>query len=349
MEQNLIFLLLIFITIIIISILYNTLEGFNSPDSILVLIRTLQNAYTALGNASVKNTTDVLMPDGKSAKASTIIDEVQKKLTELIQSYELMSRDSKYTPEIIKSTIEEKLNKLIDIHNLINNKLNLKLKDLETIKENLPIKQTIIPNTVLSTAINETLADPVIIAIQSVQNAFIGMKTAVINAGIMTIDTPKGLVSVDSLIAENIDKLNKLTSNYKKYIQDGTANDQLTIKKDVQKNLNAHIEIFNFINNSLHLFLNKIQPNMIQIPHELNDIKKTFEQETPKTNTDLYTQMTTNATIPPPILLDKPLHSIRIPPRIKIKPKPFSHTFIYDQLKKIEPDYSLGTQMDTSN
>ena len=84
-------------------------------------------------------------------------------------------------------------------------------------------KQTIksIPNLKPSTeyAIEETKSNPVITAIQTVQDAYISLKEDLINSGIKLINTPRGEILVKGMIDENIENLNKLAEKCIEHMQ----------------------------------------------------------------------------------------------------------------------------------
>jgi hypothetical protein len=380
MKSDLIFLGFIFTSIILLSIFVsNTTENFNSPDSVLDGIQDLQNSYKTLQQASTNVSTTLIDTSKGPLTASEVIKTNLQNITTLNTTYnELLNGPKANDVNSIKNIMEKSINEFIDRYNYINKTLKLGLPEkeknsLNTIttcrKQAISSIPTMKPAT--ETAIEMAKSDPVITAIQTIQDAFIALKQEIIDSGIKLINTPKGEIQVIRMITENIENLNTLAEKYQTMLQGAPPSDPNFIKKYIQKNLNVLINTYNYIIVSLNLNQHQLQKNMILIPdsHETPKIQaapeipgQTFNellslpmaklnvaldaQLAKKKNTQLSTQMSTHGFEPPPILINKPPASEFLPPAIpKIIPQPsvksFSSTYLFDTLS---PTKQLATQ-----
>jgi len=379
MKSDLLFVGFIFTSIILLSIFVsNTTENFESPDSILDGIQELLNAYKTLQQVTTNIATKPLDTHKGSLPVSEIITTNIKNIQALNSTYnELLNGPQANDVNAIKNIMQKSINEFIDRYNYINKTLNLKLPDKEKANLNTVTtckKQTIrsIPNLKPATesAIETAKADPVLTAIQTVQDAFIALKEEIIDSGIKLINTPKGEIKVSGLITENIDNLNILAEKYQTMIQGPPPSDPNFIKKYVQKNLNILISTYDYIIITLNLKQHKLQKNMILIPgsNKTPEVQsapvipgQTFNQllSLPMAQLNaainaqlasqkaaqLPTQMSTHGFEPPPILTSKPPASSFLPQQIPIisplSEKTFSKTYIFDTLS---PKKQLATQ-----
>jgi hypothetical protein len=384
MKTKLVFLGIVFISIISITIfLNNTTENFNSSDSIVEKIDMLKNAFITLKQSTTNMATKKLDILGGPLPVSEIIEKNITNINSLNTTYNnLLNGPNAHDIKVIRDTMQKSINEFIDRYNYINKKLKLKLPGLE--KSNINTITTCTRKTVQNmpklkpateSAIQAAKIDPVVSAIQRVQDAFIALKEDVINSGIKLINTPKGEVQVNSMITENITNLNTLAEKYQTMIQGKKPSDPNFIKKYVQRNLNIFITTYNYITVSLNLKRHKLQKNMILISDsdsENNTIEQQYAPEIPGQNFNkllslplaqlnqildarlanqqgppqLQTQMSTHGFERPPILLNKPPVSLPVISKDKLitppVPKPFSKTFIFDKL-------SANTQLTTQN
>lgn len=381
MKTKLVFLGIVFISIISITIfLNNTTENFNSSDSIVEKIDMLKNAFKTLQQATTNVATKKLDMPGGSLPVSEIILKNLTNINSLNTTYiNLLNGPNAHDIKTIRDTMQKSINEFINRYNYINKKLKLKLPKLEQSDINTVTtctRKTVqnVPKLKPATesAIQAAKIDPVVTAIQRVQDAFIALKEEVINSGIKLINTPKGEVQVNSMITENITNLNILAEKYQSMIQGEKPSDPNFIKKYVQENLNIFITTYNYIAISLNLKRHTLQKNMILISDsENNTIEQQNAPEIPGQNFNkllslplaqlnyilntrlenqqprlLQTQMSTHGFEPPPILLNKPPLSLPVVNKNNLPqpptPKPFSKTFIFDKL-------SADTQLTTQN
>ena len=381
MKSNLAFLGVIFTSIILLSIFVtNSTEDFNSQDSVLDQIQKLDVSFKTLKRASTNKATQKLDTPKGPLPVSDIISQNLTNISKLNGTYnELLNGPEANNITAIKDKMQKSINEFIDRFNYINTKLDLKLPEIA--KEALNTVTTCTKQAVQSIpklkpaterAIEEAKIDPVITAIQTVQDAYIALNVDVVNSGIRLINTPKGEISVRGLINENIENLNSLAEKYQAMIQGSPSSDPNYIKKYVQKNLNILITVYNYIVISLNMKRRKLQKNMIQIPDvqdtpevqssppipgqyfntllslplgQLNAIL-TAQLSSQKTK-QLPTQYSTHAFQPPPILISKP--PVTLPPKlpnIRFSPsaKPYTPTYIFDTLS---PNTPLATQKST--
>lgn len=379
MKSDLIFVGFVFTSIILLSIFVsNTAENFESPDSILEGIQGLQNAYKMLQQVTTNVSTKILDTPKGPLPVSEILKTNIINIKALNSTYtELLNGPQANDVNAIKNIMQKSINEFIDRFNYINKTLNLKLPDKEKVNLNTVTtckKQTIssIPNLKPATesAIETAKVDPVLTAIQTVQDAFIALNQEIIDSGIKLINTPKGEIKVGGMIKENIENLNILAEKYQTMLQGPPPSDSNFIKKYVQKNLNTFISTYDYIITSFNLKRHKLQKNMILIPEsqETPEVQsapvipgQTFNQllSLPMAQLNavvnaqlanqkaaqLPTQMSTHGLQPPPILNFKPPASAFLPPPIPklipITEKTFSSTYIFDTLS---PKTQLATQ-----
>ena len=217
MKTKLVFLGIVFISIISITIfLNNTTENFNSSDSIVEKIDMLKNAFRTLQQSTTNMATKKLDMPGGPLPVSEIIVKNITNINSLNTTYNnLLNGPNAHDIKLIRDTMQKSINEFIDRYNYINKKLKLKLPGLE--KSNINTITTCTRKTVRNmpklkpateSAIQAAKIDPVVSAIQRVQDAFIALKQDVINSGIKLINTPKGELQVNSMITENITNLN---------------------------------------------------------------------------------------------------------------------------------------------
>jgi hypothetical protein len=381
MQPSLTFLGIVFTSIILLSIFVtNNTENFDSQDSVLNQIQKLDSAFKTLKRASTNKATQTLDTPKGPLPVSDIISQNLTNISRLNKTYnDLLNGPDAYNLNAIKDKMQKSINEFIDRFNYINNKLDLKLPEME--KENINTvttctKQVVksIPNLKPATeyAIDEAKIDPVITAIQSVQDAYISLKENVINSGIKLINTPKGEIPVKRMIEENIENLNDLAKKYQLMLQGDAPSDPNYIKKYVQKNLNIIITAYDYIIVSLNLKQRRLQKNMIKIPESRDKPEiqsappiegQTFNkllslplaqlnsiidaQVSAQKTKQLSTQYSTHGFEPPPVLISKPPSAL--PPALPNitfaqSVKPYSPTHIFDRLS---PNTQLATQNTT--
>jgi hypothetical protein len=382
MKTSLIFLGIIFTSIILLNIFVsNSTENFDSQDSVLEQIQKLDSAFKTLNQLSTNKATEILDTPQGSFSVSEIISKNLINISKLNKTYvDLLNGPEANNVIAITDKMQKIINEFIDRFNYINNKLNLKLPEMK--KENLNTlttctKQAVrsIPNIKPATerAIEEAKADPVLTAIQTVQDAYISLRENIINSGIKLINTPKGEILVKQMIDENIENLNSLAEKYQTMLKGVAPSDPNYIKKYIQKNLNIFITTYDYINISLNLKQHGLQKNMIQIPESQDkpetqsspsiagqDFNKLLSlplaqlnsvlnaQVAVKKANQLSTQYSTHGFEPPPILNSMPPVSLLPPslPNIRFvqSEKPYSPTYIFD---KLSPMAQLTTQSST--
>jgi len=318
MKSNMIIGGLLFTSIIVISMFVNTLEYFNSPDSVLTTIQTLKYAFNSLQQPAIVSRS-IDTPKGKM-----VVGEVIKvnlvNISTLEKTYgEMLNGPQKYDSQNIRNTIEKSNNELIDRYNSIIKTLQLKMPEFKDIKIVVPgLKNA------TETAINNTKIDPVLIAIQSVQDSFMSIREEIIRSGTRTLYTPKGQISALKMVEENVNDINALTEKYILMLQDKKTNNEA--KNFVQDNLNIFITTYNYIITSLKLKRQLLPKNMIDIKGEIID-KPKVNDPIPglSANTiltiplgqlfgtqQLITQMSSHGVDPPPDLFNSP-SSIKVP------------------------------------
>jgi len=381
MKSILLFLGIIFTSIIILTIFVsNTTENFESPDSVLEQIDKLQTAFKTLEQASTNVSRKTLDTPKGPLPVYEIIKTNMENISALNKTYnELLNGPQANDVKAIRDVMQKSLNEFIDRFNYINKTLNLKLPALEKTELNMLTicrKQAVqsIPNLKPATqyAIEEARVDPVLTAIQTVQDAFIAIKQELIDSGIKLINTPKGEIPVVGFVNENITNLNTLAEKYQKMLQGDAPSDPNYIKNYVQNNLNIFITTYSYIITTLHLKHHPLQKNMILIPESrdtpetqsappipgqyfnkllslpLAQLNSVLDAQVSKQNVvQLATQYSTHGFEPPPILTSKPPATLPpVIPKILLPPskKPFTETYIFDTLS---PKTQLATQTST--
>jgi hypothetical protein len=256
--------------------------------------------------------------------------------------------------------MQKSINEFIDRYNSINTTLELKLPKLDKPTLNIitTCKQQAVESRVQNlkpatqSAIDMAINDPVLTAIQSVQDAFISLKEDIINSGIKLINTPKGMISVVGMINENTTNLNILAEKYQTMLQG--KKDQISIRKYVQKNLNIFIGTFNYIIMTLNLKRTGLQKNMIPIPDlqskeimpdppnqtfnqllslPMTQLNAVLDAQLAKSPSQLQTQMSTHGfNAPPNLSIREPVSLTPPVPKRVITPKPYKNTHIFDIL-----------------
>ena len=379
MKSSLLVLGLIFTSIILLSIFVsNSRENFNSPDSILEQIDKLKDSFKTLQQATTNISTKILdTPKGPLPVSEIIMKNIQN-INSLNSTYnELLNGPNAYDVKAIKDTMQKSINEFIDRFNYMNKTLELKLPTLEKADINtitICRKQAIqsIPKLKPATesAIETAKIDPVVTAIQSVQDAFIALKEEVINSGIKLINTPKGEISSLKLITENITNLNNLAEKYQTMLQGEAPTDPNFIKKYIQRNLNIFITTYNYIIVTLNLQQHLLQKNLIlisdsddkpeiqsapEIPGQtfnqllslpLAKLNSILESNINKQKaSQLSTQYSTHGFEQPPILITRPPAILPFPtPNIGPSPSNYTSTYIFDTLS---PKTQLATQTST--
>ena len=367
MKSSLIVLGLIFTSIILLSIFVSNIrENFNSPDSILEQIDKLKNSFKILEQATTNVSTKMLDTPKGPLPVSEIIKDNIKNINSLNSTYnELLNGPTASNVKAIKDTMQKSINEFINRFNYINKTLEL---NLPTIEKSVKSIQNL--KSATQSAIETAKVDPVVTAIQSVQDAFIALKEEVINSGIKLINTPKGEVSVLKLITENITNLNSLAEKYQTMLQGEAQSDPNFIKKYVQKNLNIFITTYNYIIISLNLKQHLLQKNLIMISDSQDKPEIQYTTEIPgqtfnqllslplaKLNSilesnitnqkasQLSTQYSTHGFEKPPIFITRSPASLPPPiPNVDSPPSHYTSTYIFDTLS---PKTQLATQTST--
>jgi hypothetical protein len=353
MKSNMIIGGLLFTSIIVLSMFVNTLEYFNSPDSIVTSIQTLKHAFNSLQQPVIVSRS-IDTPKGKM-----VVGEVIKvnlvNISTLEKTYsKMLSGPQSYDSQNIRNTVQKSINELIERYNSIVKTLGLKMpefKDIKIVVSGL--------KTATETAINNTKIDPVLIALQNVQDSFMSIREEIIRSGSRSIYTPKGEISALKMVEENVNNINALTEKYILMLQDKKTN--TSAKNFVQDNLNVFITTYNYIITSLKLKRQLLPKNMIDIKGELID-KPKVNDPIPglSANTvltiplgqlfgtqQLITQMSSHGLDAPPNLFNSP-SSIKVPapPTMATKaaakakltpeiPKPLPEKYIFTKLSKI--------------
>jgi len=344
MKTNIVFLGLVFTSIIMLSIFVNTIENFDSPDSVLDTIQKLKFGFESLkketSNISVKT---IDTPKGPTA-VSEVIDINITNISTLEKTYnEMINGPQKYDLENIKNTIQKSNNELIERYNYIVKTLNIKLPDFKDLK--LPLLGI---KTATDVAISTTKVDPVLIAIQTVQDGFIALKDEIIRSGSRMVSTPTGDVSALKMAEENIAGINNLTEKYQSMIRDKISSPD--VKKYVQKNLNIFITTYNYIIISLNLRRQLFTKDMITMT-EVPTNKPAILDPIPGLEANkilsiplakivgsqpLITQMSTHGLDAPPNLIKSNLNASVPSIYNYVKPvKPYSKTHLYDKLNQV--------------
>jgi hypothetical protein len=346
------------------------IENFNPPDSITEEIKRIEDAYKNLQKLTTNLSTKTLDTPKGPMSLSNILSTNIINIRVLNTTYNTLLNgpqggDVKY----IRDTMEKSTNEFINRYNNINTSLNLKLPNLDkssfkTVTTCNQVVQTKLTNTKPATqiAINTAIKDPVLTAIQTVQDAFISLKQDVINSGIKLINTPKGMIPVSGMIDENTKNLNLLAEKYQTMLQENK--DTKNIKIYVQKNLNIFIGTFEYIVLTLNLNQPKLQKNMIlteessknldvPIPDKgfnellslpIAQLNSVIDRQLSKESLKLQTQMSTHGfDAPPNLSINEPV-SLNLPaPKKPLIPKPFKTTHIFDILSAT----NLSTQSST--
>lgn len=262
MRTNIIFGTLVFTSIILLSMFANTNEYFASPDSVEISIQKLKQGYLLLKNATKQlSTKSINTPKGELPINEVVLENITNILT-LEKTYnEMINSPQLYDSENIKNTVQKSINELIERYNYIIKTLGLKIPEYKDIKTlNMRLK------TATETAISNTKVDPVLVALQTVQDAYISIREEIIRGGSRSINTPKGQVSALKMVEENITGINILTEKYQFMLQDKESKGGA--KKYVQSNLDVFITTYNYIIISLNLKHRLLQKNMITMKEE---------------------------------------------------------------------------------
>ena len=350
---------LIFTSIILLSMYTNKeTENFKSPDSILDEINRIETAFKNLQQVTTNVSTKTLdTPKGKMS-VSEILSTNISNIKALNSTYTtLLNGPQANDVTYIRDTMQKSINEFINRYNNINTTLELKLPKLMESKLNIitTCKQEAVQSRVQNlkpateSAINKAIDDPVLTAIQTVQDAFISLKEDVTNSGIKLINTPKGMVSVVGMINENTTSLNVLAEKYQSMIQG-----QVEAKKYVQKNLNSLIGTFNYITVTLNIKRPKLQKDMIPMQESQSKVvepdlpNKSFNEMLSLPNTQLnaildarmakqpiqlQTQMSTHGfNAPPNLTVREPVSLAPLAQKPVLVPKPYKPTYIFDIL-----------------
>jgi len=353
---------LIFTSIILLSMYTNKdQENFESPDSILEGIKRIENAFKNLQQLTTNVSTKTLDTPKGPMSVSEILSTNLVNIKVLNTTYDTMLNGPQAKDVVyIRDTMQKNINEFIDRYNSINTTLELKLPKLDKPTLNIitTCKQQAVESRVQNlkpatqSAIDMAINDPVLTAIQSVQDAFISLKEDVINSGIKLINTPKGMISVVGMINENTTNLNILAEKYQTMLQG--KEDQISIRKYVQKNLNIFIGTFNYIIMTLNLKRTDLQKNMIPIPDfkskeimpdppnqtfnqllslPMTQLNAVLDAKLAKPPSQLQTQMSTHGFNAPPNLIIREPVSLSPPvPKRVLAPKPYKNTHIFDIL-----------------
>ena len=353
---------LIFTSIIILSMYTNT-ENFESPDSILDEIKRIETAFKNLQQLTTNVSTKTLdTPKGKMS-VSEILSTNISNIKALNSTYTTLLNGPQANDVVyIRNTMQKSINEFIVRYNNINTTLELKLPKL--MESNLNIittcKQEAVQSRVQNlkpatqSAIDKAIDDPVLTAIQTVQDAFIALKEDITNSGIKLINTPKGMVSVVGMINENTTNLNILAKKYQTMLQGQQHKDPNFVKKYVQKNLNIFIGTFNYIIMTLNIKRPNLQKDMIPIsgsqskeimpdpPNQtfnqllglpMTQLNAIFDARMAKQPSQLQTQMSTHGyDAPPNLTVREPVSLAPLAPKPVLVPKPYKPTHIFDIL-----------------
>jgi len=333
-------------------------ENFESPDSILDDIKRIETAFKNLQQLTTNVSTKTLdTPKGKMS-VSEILAINLRNIKALNTTYTtLLNGPQANDVTYIRDTMQKNINEFIVRYNNINTSLELKLPKLMESKLNIitTCKQEAVQSRVQNlkpatqSAIDKAIDDPVLTAIQTVQDAFIALKEDVINSGIKLINTPKGMVSVVNMINENNTNLNLLAQKYQTLLQG-----HVEAKKYVQKNLNSIIGTFNYITVTLNLKHPQLQKNMIPMSESqskvvepdlpdrsfnemlslpITQLNAIVDARMAKQPTQLQTQMSTHGyDAPPNLTVREPVSLAPLTQKPELVPKPYKPTHIFDIL-----------------
>lgn len=158
----------------------------------------------------------------------------------------------------------------------------------------------------------------VLIAIDDVKNAFRNIETAAEEQKKKEIQTPTETKLVSYVVNENIKNLDVLAATYES--MDEYNIDPVSAVNSIQANLNAYIEIYNYMNGKINLGLEVLKTNIIVVPSaQLSAVE--FNQKLSLTPKELNNKIDTELTkkIPTTISAKLPVQSALHPPPQLIK------------------------------